>query len=116
MINLWPKVGSAVILFATLQSCDPAPQAGNSARLTEYQRFVPIAPDPLGWAGRPWHGMFALDTRTGQLCKTIPWSLQGQGLQSVLNNAPLCKTLVEADLGSRKIVTEKELEKLIEQK
>jgi hypothetical protein len=38
-----------------------------------YQRFVPISAQQ-GMAGIPWHGFFALDTKTGQLCQTVPLS------------------------------------------
>ena len=69
----------AVILLG-LTSC-----GRKAERLPHYQRFVPIAnPDVLGGPAReviPWHGFFALDTKTGQLCRTTGYALQGfQGL------------------------------------
>jgi hypothetical protein len=50
-----------------------------------YQRFLPITnPDTFGGPAReviPWHGFFALDTKTGQLCRTTAYGLQSfQGL------------------------------------
>lgn len=35
-----------------------------------YQRFVPIPANTS--EGIPWNGYFALDTKTGQVCWTVP--------------------------------------------
>jgi hypothetical protein len=40
-----------------------------------YQRFLPIARDTEKM-GVPWFGFFALDTQTGQLCRTADWQLK----------------------------------------
>lgn len=39
-----------------------------------FQRFVPIGAAENDRQGIPWHGFFALDTQTGQLCKTTTHS------------------------------------------
>ncbi len=41
----------------------------------EYQRFVPIGPDTTK-QGVPWFVFFALDTKTGLLCRTADWQLK----------------------------------------
>ena len=69
----------AIILLG-LTACNPA-----ADKPPRYQRFVPIAADIVGGSaireGVPWHGFFALDTKTGQLCRTTGYALQGfQGL------------------------------------
>jgi hypothetical protein len=35
-----------------------------------YQRFIPVPRQPENVTGVPWSGAFALDTKTGQLCRT----------------------------------------------
>lgn len=40
------------------------------------QRFLPISPTEPDRQGVPWHGFFALDTETGQLCRTADWQLE----------------------------------------
>jgi len=35
-----------------------------------YQRFVPMPRQPADLTGVPWSGAFALDTKTGLLCRT----------------------------------------------
>jgi hypothetical protein len=43
----------------------------------------------------PWHGYFALDTKTGQLCRTTGYGLQGfEGL-------PLCADLYRQNPDSK---------------
>ncbi len=39
------------------------------------QRFVPTNAESAK-EGVPWSGFFALDTQTGQLCRTADWQLQ----------------------------------------
>jgi hypothetical protein len=50
------------------------------------QRFVPIHREPANVTGVPWSGAFALDTKTGTLCRTygnrskvIKWKKDTQG-------------------------------------
>jgi hypothetical protein len=40
------------------------------------QRFVPIGLAENDRQGIPWHAFFALDTQTGQLCRTSNWQLK----------------------------------------
>lgn len=51
------------------------------------QRFVPVDTTTFG-------GGLALDTKTGQLCRTWDLHLNFE----VVNATPLCKTLYEGDL------------------
>jgi hypothetical protein len=52
-----------VILSLVISGCSPYGQP-------QSQRFLPIAPPLQASEGVPWHGFFALDTQTGQLCRT----------------------------------------------
>jgi hypothetical protein len=66
------------ILLLMLSSFFPSSQRTSipgSANKT-CQRFVPIGPPEPDRMGIPWHGYFALDTETGQLCRTADWQLQ----------------------------------------
>jgi hypothetical protein len=61
----------SVILAAILlqqTGCNQAPKP-TAPDQTHYQRFVPI-PAETGVVGVPWSGDVALDTMTGQLCRT----------------------------------------------
>jgi hypothetical protein len=40
-----------------------------------FQRFLPISPSPQMVQNSVWHGFFALDTQTGQLCRTTKLDL-----------------------------------------
>ena len=51
-----------------------------------YQRFVPVDTATFG-------GGLALDTKTGQLCRTWDLHLNFE----VIGSTPLCKTLYDAD-------------------
>ncbi len=71
----------------------PASQPGKRTALAlGYQRFVPMAQH----AGGPAVLDFALDTKTGQLCRTWPWEVTdtkpGSRAEG-LNNLPECFTL-----------------------
>jgi hypothetical protein len=71
-------------LTLTLFACDDLSQKQDQAQSAKRPepttetpalngRFVPIAPAIGGSAPMavPWHGFFALDTRTGMLCRTV---------------------------------------------
>ena len=57
----------------------------------EHQRFLPIAPQNGMLQGVPWHGFFALDTTTGQLCRTVDRTFSGQSEWA--NDVHLCADL-----------------------
>jgi hypothetical protein len=43
-----------------------------------YQRFIPIHREPGNLTGVPWSGAFALDTKTGMLCRTYATEDNGE--------------------------------------
>jgi len=55
------------------------------------QRFVLIGPPESNRTGIPWHGFFALDTETGQLCRTSPHELNAE-----YQRLPTCVSLSQA--------------------
>ncbi len=57
---------------------------------TNYQRFLPIPTETAGIYGVPSANHFALDTATGQLCKTFPWNIPDNSF----NQIPLCRDLL----------------------
>jgi hypothetical protein len=65
----------AFAVIAVLSSCAVTPEKPQTPlqpqakpQPVEYQRFLPIPENPTN--GAPWSGYFALDTQTGQLCRT----------------------------------------------
>ena len=96
--------------FGGVQTSPPPPP--QSAETQPYQRFIPVARQPENVDGVPWSGAFALDTMTGQLCrtfdrnalvgdKTIDYDTLARKYggtaapqkQSVWNSLPLCHDL-----------------------
>jgi hypothetical protein len=55
------------------------------------RRFVPIDRD-TDKMGVPWFGFFALDTQTGQLCRTADWQLKESW-----GTLPTCVSLSKID-------------------
>ena len=65
-----------------------------------YQRFVPLPPESRPdyimrtESGKAWglqmYLEFALDTETGQLCKSFPWNVPGKPY----NEIPVCHDLI----------------------
>jgi hypothetical protein len=88
-----PLILATVLLQQT--GCDQPAQAPKSAApdQTHYQRFIPVPPE-TGLTGVPWSGDVALDTMTGQLCKTH--DLYIKSLESI----PLCYHLYSTEHGS----------------
>jgi len=60
-----------------------------------YQRFVPVSPPSGLTQGVPWHGFFALDTETGQLCLTTNFVLSSSGRD--WDTLPTCKELFDSE-------------------
>jgi hypothetical protein len=56
-----------------------------------FQRFLPISPSPQMVQNSVWHGFFALDTQTGQLCRTTKLDLA----MPDFNALPTCLSLVQ---------------------
>jgi hypothetical protein len=68
-----------------------------SAVAVAYQRFVPIAPESVMAQGIPWHGYFALDTKTGTLCVTLRVKDFPRGVSEWANNVPKCNDVLDND-------------------
>ncbi len=89
---------SGIFSSLLLLGCDELEQKGAGPPQTtmvskpHYQRFLPVPPVSSGTVGVPWNGYFALDTKTGQLCRTVGVVFSGASY-SVVNNAPLCSVL-----------------------
>jgi hypothetical protein len=67
----------AFLLAAGLFGCTFPSQEGSTAtadaapsRGVQFQRFLPVSPPAQAIQYLPWHGFFALDTQTRQLCCT----------------------------------------------
>ena len=60
---------------------------------TVCQRFVPVSPSSGLAQGVPWHGFFALDTQTGQLCRTTDFEFSSSRID--WNTLPACTLLLD---------------------
>lgn len=76
-----------IVIVALLVGCDSSHM---QTPTNEYQRFIPVAVDTFG-------GGLALDTKTGQTCRT--WNLQLNF--EVIKQSPLCKALYDADVAKK---------------
>jgi hypothetical protein len=72
------------------QPSNPIAANATSHEIT-FQRFLPIGPSPQFIQGVPWHGFFALDTQTGQLCRTTIFEFTKGGTD--FNSLPTCFSL-----------------------
>lgn len=82
---------SAMATFLT--GCDTSQPPSQPPAKPHYQRFVPIAPEVVMTEGVPWHGFFALDTRTGTLCSTMKGRVF-KGPPEWANDVPSCSQLL----------------------
>jgi hypothetical protein len=73
--------------FVTPSKSEKAPSISASP---SFQRFLPIPPQPQFMEGLPAADHFALDTKTGQLCKTYDWDIP----RSDTNPIPTCRDLL----------------------
>lgn len=91
----FPNTCLAVLAIAiTLSGCDSSqPQSTTPPTKPHYQRFVPIQAVPYVMEGVPWHGYFALDTKTGTLCSTIK-DRAFKGPAEWANDVPNCTQLL----------------------
>ena len=62
-----------------------------------YQRFVPIPADGFFVEGVPWHGFFALDTKTGTLCVTLQTKAFPKDVSEWANGVPKCNDIWRND-------------------
>jgi len=106
-----PYLPSTLCLLFALSGCDELLQKQDTKKPepspvlpTAYQRFVPIVPAPSGYAPMrvPWHGFFALDTKTGTLCRTVDRAFPSDSAWA--NELALCTTLTIAGLPEGGIV------------
>jgi hypothetical protein len=72
--------------LASQPQATPIPKA-------HYQRFVPIPAVSGIVEGVPWHGFFALDTKTGALCSTVKDRVF-KGSSEWANDVPNCSQLL----------------------
>lgn len=79
---------SVVMTGCQTQSTPPPAQPAH------YQRFVPIPADVSPTQGVPWHGYFALDTKTGTLCKTLTFTKE---MPEWTNGVPVCSQILARD-------------------
>ena len=63
-----------------------------------YQRFVPVLAEAVMTEGVPWHGFFALDTKTGELCTTVSYDILPKGRADDLAHSLLsCSNILRAE-------------------
>ncbi len=84
MKNTLPIVAALCFVFVPQNSRSAAPVP----RSNGYQRFIPMPRQPENVTGVPWSGAFALDSKTGQLCKTYDG-----GLDEKWASLPTCLAL-----------------------
>ena len=96
---------SALILMFGLSGCarpiqDPSPTVSPTvvSRMDKPQRFLPVNPSSYIIENIPWHGFFALDTETGQLCRTTTFQFTKGGTD--FNSLPTCFSLSRDDPSS----------------
>lgn len=85
------------VIVAALAGCDTSqPQMQNQPLAKpHYQRFVPIPAAGFFTEGIPWNGYFALDTKTGALCKTMKRDFSGPAQWA--NDVPNCSEVLAAN-------------------
>ena len=80
----------AIILGST--ACEKRDSNTKQVDSQSGQRFLPVQ-------GTGFDAGLALDTKTGQLCKTVEWQA-GLGMPNIASNAPTCKSLYDRDANS----------------
>lgn len=91
----FPQPLAVLALAVILTGCDSSqPQSTTPPAKPHYQRFVPIPADAFFTQGIPWHGYFALDTKTGTLCKTIAFP---KDMPQWTNDIPSCSDMAARD-------------------
>jgi len=85
------------VIVAVLAGCDSSQPQNQPAAKQRYQRFVPIQAESLMSEGIPWHGFFALDTRTGTLCRTVIYKDFPKGPSAWANDIPACAQVLAAN-------------------
>jgi hypothetical protein len=71
-----------------------APAVASVPKQVDYQRFIPVPRQPESLRGVPWSGALALDTMTGQLCRTYDEEVSLEdGPKAFWATLPLCRSL-----------------------
>lgn len=93
-MNFSPTL-AALVIALMLGGCNSLqPQSAATPAKTNYQRFVPIPVNGFFMQGIPWHGYFALDTKTGTLCKTVTFP---KDMPAWTNDVPSCSEIFLRD-------------------
>lgn len=92
----FPKACLAVVgISVILAGCE---SLHTSQPKQNFQRFVPIPAESVITQGVPWHGFFALDTKTGELCTTVRYDLLPKGPADDLAHSLLsCSNILQAE-------------------
>jgi hypothetical protein len=86
----------ALVCMAALTGCNH--RLARPVRAAECQRFLPIPADSVMTQGVPWHGFLALDTRTGDLCRTVSYDIIPKGSADDLSHSLLrCSDILRAE-------------------
>lgn len=86
---------SIILLLVALGSCVRPSQINEPAHQTatfDFQRFVPISSSTPLYEGVH-TANFALDTKTGRMCKTWDWAVLGNSIGEL----PLCYSIFVTD-------------------
>lgn len=95
---MWAKLIFALMFIAMLAGCHSAQPHNQASPPTLYQRFLPIAAESAPTEGIPWHGFFALDTKTGELCTTVSYNILPKGRADDLAHSLLsCSNILQAE-------------------
>jgi len=98
-------MGRRIVLYCILLVCaaslgcdlvEPRTSPISSPVKQPYQRFLPIQAENQMMQGVPWHGYFALDTKTGSLCSTMKGRIF-KGEADWVNDVPNCGDLLAAN-------------------
>lgn len=83
----------SLVYIAALAGCETSKPTAKE----HYQRFVPIPAEAVMSEGIPWHGFFALDTKTGTLCVTLESKEFAKGPSDWANGVPKCNDIWRND-------------------
>ncbi len=83
LLSLLVVLVSTLTFFSIRSKPQKAPTVSTSVG---YQRFVPIPPQFQAIQGLPSSNHFALDTKTGRLCKTYDWDIRNSDTDLI----PVC--------------------------
>lgn len=88
----------AIVCGVLLVGCNRSHEHVRPRPEMPYQRFVPVPAEAVMTEGVPWHGFFALDTKTGELCTTVGYDLLPKGRADDLAHSLLsCSNILRAE-------------------